>query len=34
MTRHPLFGALKGSMRIAAGVDLTTPADPEWGEST
>jgi len=30
MTRHPLFGALKGSMRIAAGVDLTTPAIPEW----
>jgi hypothetical protein len=30
--RHPMFGALKGVTRIAAGVDLTEPADPEWGE--
>jgi hypothetical protein len=27
--RHPLFGALKGHIRIA--VDLTQPADPDWG---
>jgi hypothetical protein len=30
--RHPLFGALKGLARIPAGVDLTAPADPEWGK--
>jgi hypothetical protein len=30
--RHPLFGALKGYIRIMPGVDLTEPADPEWGE--
>jgi hypothetical protein len=29
---HPLFGALKGLIRIPAGVDLTEPADPEWGK--
>ncbi len=29
--RHPLFGALKGVARIAAGTDLTQPADPQWG---
>jgi hypothetical protein len=28
---HPLFGALKGLLRIAEGADLTKPADPEWG---
>ncbi len=28
---HPLFGALKGMVRVPAGVDLTKPADPEWG---
>lgn len=32
-TRHPLFGALKGSIRIAPGTDLTEPVDPEWGEN-
>ena len=31
--RHPLFGALKGLMRIPAETDLTEPADPEWGEN-
>jgi len=31
--RHPLFGALKHLMRIAPGVDLTEPADPDWGKS-
>ena len=30
--RHPLFGALKGLARIPPGVDLTEPADPEWGK--
>ena len=30
--RHPLFGALKGLVRIAPGVDLTEPADPDWGK--
>jgi hypothetical protein len=30
--RHPLFGALKGVTFIPPGVDLTEPADPDWGE--
>jgi hypothetical protein len=30
--RHPLFGALKGVTRIPPGVDLTEPADPDWGK--
>jgi len=30
--RHPLFGALKGFIRIPPGVDLTEPADPDWGK--
>jgi hypothetical protein len=30
--RHPLFGALKGLIRIPRGVDLTEPADPNWGK--
>jgi hypothetical protein len=30
--RHPLFGALKGSVHIPDGVDLTEPADPDWGK--
>lgn len=29
--KHPLFGALKGLLRIAPGTDLTQPADPDWG---
>ncbi len=29
---HPLFGALRGSMRIAPGTDLTKPADLDWGK--
>jgi len=29
---HPLFGALKGAIKIAPDVDLTKPADPAWGE--
>src|SRR5712691_3074569 len=30
--RHPLIGWLEGTVQVAAGVDLTEPADPEWGE--
>lgn len=30
--RHPLFGALKGLIRVPHGVDLTEPADPDWGK--
>lgn len=29
--RHPLFGALKGMVTVAPGVDLTAPENPEWG---
>lgn len=29
--RHPLFGAMKGTVIIAEGTDLTQPADPDWG---
>jgi hypothetical protein len=29
---HPLIGWMKGAVRIAPGVDLTEPADPEWGK--
>jgi hypothetical protein len=28
--RHPLFGWLMGSVRIAPSTNLTEPADPEW----
>ena len=31
--RHPLIGWMKGTLTIAPGVDLTQPADPEWGEA-
>ena len=30
--RHPLFGALKGVTSVPPGVDLTEPADPDWGK--
>jgi hypothetical protein len=30
--RHPLIGWMKGTVHIPSGVDLTEPADPEWGE--
>jgi hypothetical protein len=30
--RHPMFGWLKGTVRVAPGVDLTEPADPEWAD--
>lgn len=29
---HPLVGMLRGKIRIAAGFDLTAPADPDWGQ--
>jgi len=28
--QHPLRGALKGTLRIVGGTDLTKPADPGW----
>jgi hypothetical protein len=28
---HPLYGALRGMIRVAPGVDLSEPADPTWG---
>ena len=31
--RHPLVGWLKGMLRVGPGVDLTEPADPDWGKS-
>ena len=31
--RHPMFGALKGLVRIPPGTDLTEPADPDWGRT-
>lgn len=30
--RHPLIGWMRGTLTVADGVDLTQPADPEWGE--
>ena len=30
--RHPIFGLLRGALTIAPDVDLTEPADPEWGK--
>ena len=30
---HALFGWLKGTALIPEGVDLTEPADPEWGKN-
>jgi hypothetical protein len=32
--RHPMFGAMKGLVRIAPGTDLTDPADPEWAAAS
>jgi hypothetical protein len=29
--RHPIFGCMKGTLTVAPGVDLTEPADPDWG---
>ena len=30
--RHPLFGALKDVTLVPPGIDLTEPADPDWGK--
>ena len=30
--RHPLSGALKDLTFVPPGVDLTEPADPDWGK--
>ncbi len=30
--QHPLVGWMKGTVRIAPGVDLSEPADPEWAD--
>ena len=29
---HPIFGCMKGTMTIPDDLDLTAPADPEWGK--
>jgi hypothetical protein len=29
---HPAFGSMKGLIQLAPGVDLTEPADPDWGK--
>jgi len=29
---HPLFGAMRGMLSVPSDLDLTRPADPEWGE--
>ena len=30
--RHPIFGCMKGTMTLRPDVDLTEPADPDWGK--
>ena len=32
--QHPLFGCLKGTVTIPDDLDLTLPADPDWGART
>ena len=29
--RHPIFGCMKGTVTIPDDLDLTAPADPDWG---
>ena len=29
---HPAYGCLEGTVQVAPGVDLTQPADPDWGD--
>jgi hypothetical protein len=31
-SRHPIFGCMKGTLTINPDVDLTEPADPDWGK--
>ena len=31
-TPRSLYGWLEGTVRVAPGVDLTEPADPDWGK--
>ena len=30
--RHPILGCMKGTLTILPGVDLTAPADSDWGK--
>jgi hypothetical protein len=32
-SRHPIFGCMKGTLTINPDVDLTEPADPDWGKA-
>ncbi|MFD2057206.1 hypothetical protein ACFSQT_30230 [Mesorhizobium calcicola] len=32
LSRHPIFGCMKGTLTIIPDVDLTEPADPDWGK--
>lgn len=32
LRRHPAFGGLAGTVQVMPGVDLTEPADPDWGQ--
>ncbi len=31
---YPFYGSMKGLIRIEPGVDITKPADPEWGTAS
>ncbi|MDP2215491.1 hypothetical protein [Phenylobacterium sp.] len=31
LDRYPGYGAMRGTIRFATDLDLTAPADPEWG---
>ncbi|WP_245440786.1 DUF7662 domain-containing protein [Mesorhizobium sanjuanii] len=31
-SRHPIFGCMKGTLTLIPDVDLTEPADPDWGK--